>query len=280
MTPANLVNPVKPLEIAGTRHEFVWIAGPCVVESQGGAVAIAEKLAEYARGLGIRVIFKASIDKANRTSGTSPRGCGYKRGLLTLEAVKARTGLPVLTDIHEPWQAESWGDVVDAYQIPALLCRQTDLLVAAARTGKPVNVKKGQFMSHSDMVHVVEKLRAEGCGHVLLTERGNSFGYNNVVVDFRGLATLATFGCPVVFDASHTVQSPGGQGARSGGDRRLIIPMARAAAAFGCHGIFVEVHPDPDNALSDGPSSLRLDQFEQLVSEVQAVRRVLGFWEG
>lgn len=253
------------------------IAGPCVIESEELCLRVADALAGIAQRLNIAVVFKASFDKANRTSGASFRGPGIERGLRMLESVRAACGLPVLTDVHEPAQCAVVAEVADMLQTPALLARQTDLIEAAAATGRPVNFKKGQFMAPRDMVPLVAKAREaaarSGHGDALFTvcERGTSFGYNNLVVDMRSLVTLRETGCPVIFDATHSVQSPGGLGDRSGGSREFVAPLARAAAAVGVDGFFLECHPDPDRALSDGPNSLRLEDLEPLMRSLIAI---------
>ncbi|GAU09015.1 3-deoxy-8-phosphooctulonate synthase [Desulfoplanes formicivorans] len=251
-----------------TRH-FV-IAGPCALESFELARDTALELAAIAGELGLPIVFKSSFDKANRTSVTSFRGPGLSRGLEWLGRIREESGLPVITDIHLPEQAGPVGEVVDVLQIPAFLCRQTDLLVAAAQTGKIVNVKKGQFLAPWDMQPAVEKMRSVGHDKVWLTERGASFGYNNLVVDFRSLAIMKEFACPVVFDATHSVQIPGGLGSASGGRREFVPLLARAAAAAGCNGLFMEVHPDPDKALCDGPNSWPLRTTKTLLKELMA----------
>lgn len=275
-----MIKPVKIGTLTVSESDFVFIAGPCVVETLAMTLAIATHLADVAAQQQIQLIFKASVDKANRSSGRSFRGRGWRQGLQTLAKVRERTGLPVTTDIHESWQAAEAATVVDLIQIPALLCRQTDLLVAAAKTGLPVNVKKGQFMPPVGMRHVLAKLTDAGCDRVLFTERGSCFGYNGVVVDMRGLAGLSGLGTPAIFDASHTVQVPGlvntTDTGSSGSERHLIRPLARAAVAFGCQGVFVETHPDPDNALSDGLSSLHLNDFFGFVDDVLAIRYALN----
>lgn len=251
------------------------IAGPCVIESEALTLEIAEALAAAARALRIGVIFKASFDKANRTSAQGFRGPGARKGLEILAEVRRRTKLPVLTDIHLPQQARIVAEVVDVLQIPAFLCRQTDLLIAAGKTGKVVNIKKGQFMAPRDMRQAVEKVRATGNQRVMLTERGTTFGYNNLVVDMRGLALMREIGVPVVFDATHSVQLPGGQGTASGGERQFVPLLARAAVAAGVDAVFMEVHPCPEKALCDGPNSLPLGQFRALVKQLQALDRVV-----
>jgi len=235
------------------------IAGPCVIEDLDQSLLIAEKCARLAALHHITIIFKASYDKANRTSPASYRGPGPQEGLRILESVRTASGLPILTDIHESGQATEAGSVVDVLQIPALLCRQTDLLAAAARTGKIVNIKKGQFLSPAEMEFPIKKA-GENCW---VTERGTFFGYNRLVVDFTGIATLKSFGKPVIFDATHSVQQPGGGNGCSSGNRDLALPLAKAAVAMGVNGLFFEIHPDPDRALCDGPNSLRLDTFER-----------------
>jgi len=249
------------------------IAGPCVIESEKTALAIATRLAGMARRLKIPLVFKASYDKANRTSGESFRGPGLSAGLRILARIKALTGLPVLTDIHEAWQAAEAARVADILQIPAFLCRQTDLLAAAGRTGRPVNIKKAQFMSPGDMERAAAKVRAHGNGGVLLTERGTSFGYHNLVVDFRSIPRMAAI-APVVFDASHSVQLPAGAGHASGGEREFVPVLARAACAAGIDALFVEVHPDPGRAKSDGPNSWPLSRLPGLWEECAAFHRL------
>ncbi len=252
------------------------IAGPCVIESRELALEIAEQVKAITDRLGIRYIFKASYDKANRSSGGSFRGPGVSGGLEVLAEVKQRFGLPVLTDIHESHQAAPVAEVVDVLQIPAFLCRQTDLLLAAAAatrgTDKIINVKKGQFLAPWDMAQVVKKLREAGVENLWLTERGSSFGYNTLVVDYRGLPQLQELGCPVIFDATHSVQQPGGNGTSTGGQREFVAPLARAAVAVGVDGLFMEVHPDPDNALSDGPNMVPLHRLEPLLEQLLAIR--------
>ena len=259
----------KLFDLSSTGH-FV-IAGPCALESFDLARDTALELAAISKELGLPIVFKSSFDKANRTSVTSFRGPGLSRGLDWLGRIREESGLPVITDIHLPEQAAPVGEVVDVLQIPAFLCRQTDLLLAAAGTGKIVNVKKGQFLAPWDMKLVVEKMRSVGHDMIWLTERGASFGYNNLVVDFRSLAIMKEFACPVVFDATHSVQIPGGQGHSSGGHREYVPLLARAAAAGGCSGIFMEVHPDPDKALCDGPNSWPLGKAKSLMKELMAL---------
>ncbi len=256
----------------GEDSPFTLIAGPCVIESEEFTLKMAEAISRVCQKLNIQFIFKSSFDKANRTSVNSFRGQSIEKGLSTLKRVKEQLGIPVLTDIHESQQAERVAAVVDVLQIPAYLCRQTDLLLAAAATGKAVNVKKGQFLAPWDMKHVVQKLEAGGAKNILLTERGTSFGYNALVVDFRGLPQMRELGRPVVFDATHSVQMPGGKGAVSGGQRHFVPYLARAAAAIGIDALFMEVHEDPDNALSDGPNMIPLSDLEAVLTQIISVR--------
>jgi len=251
------------------------IAGPCVIENRDLVFEVAEAVNAVCKKLGVQYIFKASFDKANRTSASTFRGPGVAAGLAVLQEVKDKLGLPVLTDIHESSHVAQVAEVVDVLQIPAFLCRQTDLLMAAAATGKAINVKKGQFLSPQEMSQVAQKLRAAGVENLLLTERGNSFGYNTLVVDFRSLPQLQSFGCPVIFDATHSVQQPGGQGGTSGGQREYVAPLARAAVAVGVDGLFMEIHPNPDKALSDGPDMLPLHRLEPLLKQLLAIRAPL-----
>ena len=254
------------------------IAGPCVIESAGLLKRVAGHVAPLARKLGIPYVFKASFDKANRSSAGSFRGVPMDEGLAMLAEVREEFGCPVLSDIHEPAQARPAAEVLDSLQIPAFLCRQTDLLLAAARTGKAVNVKKGQFMAPWDMQNVVDKVTGRDAGdnrNLLLTERGTSFGYNRLVSDMTAIPLMRELGCPVVFDATHSVQQPGGLGTASGGSREMVPTLARAAVAAGCDGIFLEVHPDPDKALSDGPNMLPLGEIEPLLRQLVAIRKAL-----
>lgn len=250
------------------------IAGPCVIESAESALRHAERLAQISREVGLPLVFKSSFDKANRTSHSSFRGPGLEAGIRILERVKRETGLPVLTDVHEPQQASFAAEVVDILQIPALLSRQTDLVSAAAATGRVVNLKKGQFLAPWEMKAVVAKAEASGNRKILLTERGFCFGYNNLVSDMRSLVIMRSFGYPVVFDATHSVQLPGAGGERSGGQREFVAPLARAAAAVGVDAIFMEVHEDPERALSDGPNSYPLDQVARLVRDLRRIDEV------
>jgi 2-dehydro-3-deoxyphosphooctonate aldolase (KDO 8-P synthase) len=260
---------------AGPGHPLLVLAGPCVVEERDFMLRVAESVRDICERHGVGFVFKSSFDKANRSSGDTARGPGMDEGLATLVAVKESLGVPVVTDIHESWQAKTTAEVADVLQIPAFLSRQTDLLVAAAETGRVVNVKKGQFLSPPEMGNVVAKLEGAGSDRILLTERGTTFGYNNLVVDFRGLPQLTAFGYPVVFDATHSVQLPGGLGGASGGQREYVAHLARAAAAVGIDGLFVEVHPDPDSAPSDGPNQVTPEAFDRLLSEVLGVREAL-----
>jgi 2-dehydro-3-deoxyphosphooctonate aldolase (KDO 8-P synthase) len=261
---------------AGPGCPPLFILGPCVIESRDLVRRVADTLAGLARRLSLQVVFKASFDKANRTSGKSFRGPGLEEGLRVLEWVRRETGLPVLTDVHETTQCAPVGEVCDVLQIPAFLARQTDLILAAGRTGKAVNVKKGQFMAPWDMQNVLAKMREAGNERLLLTERGTTFGYNNLVVDMRAIPWMQEIGCPVIFDATHSVQKPGGAGDKSGGDRRMIPYLARAAVAAGCDGVFMETHPDPDRALSDGPNMVALGELPALVETLLRVREAVG----
>ncbi|WHZ21454.1 MAG: 2-Keto-3-deoxy-D-manno-octulosonate-8-phosphate synthase [Nitrospira sp.] len=252
----------------GAGHRPFLIAGPCVIESEQLAMDTAGHIAEIAKSLGMPYVFKSSYDKANRTSIHSFRGPGLEKGLAVLEQVKRQVGVPVLTDVHTEEQAIEAGRVVDILQIPAFLCRQTDLLIAAARTGKIVNIKKGQFLSPQDMGNAVKKVEDCGNRRIVLTERGSSFGYNNLVVDMRAFPIMRRLGYPVVFDATHSVQLPGGGGTRSSGQREFVEPLACAAAGAGCDGFFMEVHPDPDSALSDGPNMVPLHTLRALLERV------------
>jgi len=248
---------------------MIFIAGPCVIEDRDTLFEIASVVKELREEFSNhQFIFKASFDKANRSSIDSYRGPGIDKGLSLLAEVKEKFGLPLTTDIHESWQAKPVGEVVDVIQIPAFLCRQTDLLVAAARTGKTVNVKKGQFMAPWDMENVVEKLRKSGASEIWLTERGTTFGYNNLVVDFRSLPIMSKTGAKVIFDATHSVQKPGGKGKVSGGEREFVPYLARAAVAVGVDGVFCEIHPNPAKALSDGPNMLDLKEYKTLVKKL------------
>lgn len=258
------------------KGELVLIAGPCVIESAAATLEVARALKDFACQVALPLIFKASYDKANRTSAHSYRGPGLAAGLEILARVREEVNLPVLSDVHEVWQVEPAAQVLDVLQIPAFLCRQTDLLQAAARTGKPLNLKKGQFLAPWDMAQVIQKVTATGHHHLLLTERGTFFGYNNLVVDFRSLPIMRRWGYPVVMDVTHSVQLPGGQGCASGGQREFVPHLARAALAVGVDALFMEVHPQPDQALCDGPNSLPLAQvlpLWQQCKELHDLRR-------
>jgi len=260
----------------GPNQPLLLLAGPCVLESGEMAWEIAQEMKAITKRLGIPYIFKASFDKANRTSLDSFRGPGLEKGLRQLGRIRDEVGVPVVSDVHATSQVELAADMLDIVQIPAFLCRQTDLLVAVAKSGKTVNLKKGQFISPWDMEHAVNKLRDAGCERILLTERGASFGYNNLVVDMRSLPVMRSLGCPVIYDATHSVQLPGGLGGKSGGQREFIPPLTRAAVAAGIDGLFMEVHPDPDKALCDGPNSWPLAQVEPLLRQLLAVREAVN----
>ena len=256
---------------SGYAGTFSVIAGPCVIEDEGMLLEVAETLKGISRRLNIPVVFKASYDKANRTRVDSFRGPGFKEGLRILERVKEKTGLPILSDVHTPEEARYAGEILDILQIPAFLCRQTDLLLSAAATGKWVNIKKGQFMAPWDMRYVVQKVESQGNRRISLTERGYSFGYNNLVVDMRAIPQMKVLGYPVIFDATHSVQLPGGAGGSSGGERQYAAVLARAAVAAGCDGVFMEVHPDPARALSDKETQLPLAQVEKLLGQLSGI---------
>ena len=268
-----LIDKVREVKITDTitvgNSEIFLIAGPCVIESEDLVMEVAGKMKEITDKLGIKYVFKASFDKANRTSINSFRGPGLEKGLEILSRVKSKYNLPIATDIHEPWQCKEASKVIDILQIPAFLCRQTDLLIAAAETGKAVNIKKGQFLAPWDMKNVIKKFEEVGNPNIMLCERGTTFGYNNLVVDMRALLEMRKLGYPIVFDATHSVQIPGGQGETTGGNREYVYPLMRSAAAIGIDGIFAEVHPDPDNAMSDGPNMLRLDKIEDVLKSVK-----------
>lgn len=260
----------------GAGQPLTLIGGPCVIESEDFTLFMAEQIQRICDRLNISFIFKSSFDKANRTSSDSFRGHGLDIGLNILKRVRTELGIPVLTDVHESYQVPQVAEIVDVLQIPAFLCRQTDLLVAAAETGLPVNVKKGQFLAPWDMKAVVEKLEKAGASKILLTERGTSFGYNTLVVDFRSLPQMRQLGYPIVFDATHSVQMPGGQGKTSGGQREFVPHLARAAAAIGIDALFMEIHEDPDRALSDGPNMVPLKELEPLLKAIVRVRNALS----
>ncbi len=272
MTPEVAVGSVR----IGGEHPLALIAGPCVIEDEAHLLAVGKRLLEICGAAGVPLILKASFDKANRSSLRSYRGPGLVEGLRVLDRVKKALGVPVLSDVHESSHVPEAAEVLDALQIPAFLCRQTDLLLAAGRTGKPVNVKKGQFLAPGDMANVAEKIRSTGNKQILLTERGTSFGYHNLVVDMRSLPIMRGLGVPVIFDGTHSVQLPGGAGTASSGQREFIAPLVRAAVAAGCDGLFLEVHPDPDRAPSDGPNMVSLEALPPLLRTLLRVREAVG----
>ncbi len=274
MTEANRVVSVGNVTFSNDAP-FSLIAGPCQLESREHALECAAAIKEITDRLGIGVIYKTSYDKANRTSLAGKRGVGMQEAMPIFAEVKEKFGMPVLTDVHSPEQCAPVAEVVDVLQIPAFLCRQTDLLVAAAKTGRVVNIKKGQFLAPWDMKNVLGKVTGSGNANVMLTERGASFGYNTLVTDMRSLPIMAQTGAPVIFDATHSVQQPGGQGASTGGDRTMVPVLARAAVAVGVAGLFIETHPDPDNAPSDGPNMVPLDQLEALLAQLKALDNVV-----
>ncbi len=257
----------------GADNPFVLIAGPCSIESEQSALRHARALKDITRRLGVSFVYKASYDKANRTSIDSFRGPGLKKGLKILKSIREKLGIPVLSDVHCKKDVREAAKVLDMIQIPAFLSRQTDLIVAAAETGKAVNVKKGQFLAPWDMRHIIKKIEASGNKNIVLTERGTSFGYNNLVSDFRSVLIMKDLGYPVVYDATHSVQMPGGLGDRSGGEKRFIPYLSMAAVACGVNGIFVEVHEDPEKALSDGPNMIKLDELEAMLMKLKRVER-------
>lgn len=247
------------------------IAGPCVLEDEGTTLYTAQKLKEICSGIGLALVFKSSYDKANRTSINSARGPGIEKGLRMLFDIKTRLGLPVISDVHSVQEVGPASEVLDALQIPAFLCRQTDLIIQASRTGKPVNIKKGQFLAPWDVKSIIEKFRSTGNENIIITERGTSFGYNNLVVDFRAMPIMRSFGYPVVFDVTHSLQLPGGLGSSSGGQREFAGPLMRAAAAVEVDGLFMEVHPEPDKALCDGPNMIPLEKLEGILKTVKKI---------
>jgi len=261
----------------GPNEKLTVLAGPCVLESEEICFQIAETMQQICAEVGAQYIFKASFDKANRTSVTSFRGPGIDKGLERLQAIKDKFGVPVVSDIHDYTQVEKAAQVIDYMQIPAFLCRQTDLLVAAGESGKAINVKKGQFMAPGDMRSVLDKIYSTGNKNVSLCERGTTFGYNNLTVDMRGLEIMADLGAPIVFDATHSVQLPGGQGTKSGGQPEFIAPLTKAAAAVGIQGLFMEVHPEPAKALSDAANTLALDKVKENIQNVINIRKALGY---
>jgi 2-dehydro-3-deoxyphosphooctonate aldolase (KDO 8-P synthase) len=278
-----LLMPVDPVSVGrhtcGDLKQLVLIAGPCVIESYDLCIRIADSVAATCERLGIRYIFKASFDKANRTSAASFRGPGIEEGLHVLERVGAATGCPVTTDVHLPDQAAMVAEVCDLLQVPAFLARQTDLLLACAETGKPLNVKKGQFMSPGDMQYVAEKVRTAGVGRLMLCERGTFFGYGRLVNDMSGLPIMRSMGVPVIFDATHSVQQPGGLGGATGGNRAMVEPLARAACAVGVDGLFLETHPNPDQSPSDGPNMVPLDALDAMLERVLSIWRTVVSWD-
>lgn len=261
---------IGEISVGGT-NRFFAIIGPCQIEGLDHALRCADKISTIAKHADVEFIYKSSFDKANRSSLNTARGVGIEEGLRILETVRSEFGCPILTDVHAADQCAQVGEVVDVIQIPAFLCRQTDLLLAAAKTGAAINVKKGQFMAPWDMGNVAEKLQSTGSQRIMLCDRGTSFGYNTLVSDFRSLPVMAQTGCPVVFDATHSVQQPGGQGATSGGERKFVPALARAAVAVGCDGIFIEAHEDPDNAPSDGPNMVPFDELEPLLRSLKNI---------
>jgi 2-dehydro-3-deoxyphosphooctonate aldolase (KDO 8-P synthase) len=270
-------NPVRAGTVTfGGEHPFAIIAGPCVIESKDHTLRPADAIAAVCRKLDVPLVYKSSFDKANRTSGAAFRGPGIDEGLTILAAVRDRLGVPVLTDVHTEEQCRAAGEVVDCLQIPAFLCRQTDLLLAAAATGKAVNVKKGQFLAPEDVGNVLDKIKQAGNPNVMITERGTSFGYRCLVVDFAGFPTMRAFGQPLIFDATHSVQRPGGAGTSTAGDRSKVPFLARSAVACGIDGMFLEVHEDPDHAPSDGPNMLRLQDLPALLTDLARIREALG----
>jgi len=281
------VTATRPVRVGsvtiGGGAPLALIGGPCAIENEKHALMVAERLLRITGAARVPFIYKSSYDKANRSSVHSHRGPGLREGLRILRRVKDTVGVPVLSDVHDVSEVGPAAEVLDALQVPAFLCRQTDLVLACARSGRPVNVKKGQFLAPREMQNVVEKIRSAGSEDILLTERGTSFGYNNLVVDFRSLPIMRAFGFPVVFDATHSVQLPGGQGDRSGGERRYVQALARAAVAVGVDALFMEIHEDPDRTLpdgrplSDGPNMLKLDDLPRLLDELQAIPGALGW---
>ena len=259
----------------GGQNPLVLIAGPCVIESEKIAMEIAEKLKSITGELHVPFIFKASYDKANRTSINSFRGPGLSDGLKILQKIKTELDLPILSDVHKEEEIDPAAEVLDILQIPAFLCRQTDLLVKAAKTGKPINVKKGQFLAPWDMKNIVVKLEESGNSNILLTERGATFGYNNLVVDMRSLVLMRDYNCPVIFDATHSLQQPGGQGTTSGGQSEMVPDLARGAVAVGCDALFMEIHTDPSKALSDGPNMLQIDMLPELLEQLVTLDQIV-----
>jgi 2-dehydro-3-deoxyphosphooctonate aldolase (KDO 8-P synthase) len=259
----------------GGKGGALLIAGPCVIESESHCIMMARRLKQLCQRAGITFVFKASYDKANRMSLDSFRGPGLKKGLAILQKVKTKVGVPILSDVHSCAEVSEAARVLDIIQIPALLCRQTDLVVAAAKTGKIVNIKKGQFLAPWDMLPIIKKAESTGNRNIIITERGFSFGYNNLVTDFRSFAILRSFGYPVIYDATHSVQLPGGKGSCSSGQREFVTALSRAAVAFGCDGLFLEVHNNPDKALCDGPNMIDLEELKKLLDQTIKIRKSL-----
>lgn len=273
------MNEVRVGEIRiGKGNPLVLIAGPCVIENEEITFTTAKKLKEICDRLGISLIFKSSYDKANRTSGSSFRGLGIDQGLKILSDVKKKFSIPVISDIHSVEEVRPASEVLDALQIPAFLCRQTDLILSSSQTGKPVNVKKGQFLAPWDVKNIIEKFTSTGNQNLLITERGTSFGYNNLIVDFRGFPIIRSFGYPILFDVTHSLQLPGGQGSSSGGQREFVPPLARAAVAMGVDGLFIEVHPDPTQALSDASTMIPLQEIEGLLQQTKTIHDMMRRW--
>jgi len=275
ITPVTIGHPGGTAIKVGTGQPLLLIAGPCVLESEELARRVAGTMQEICAAQGLSYIFKASFDKANRTAISSYRGPGLEEGLAILDRIREEMNVPVISDIHDTTQVEAAAEVLDIIQIPAFLCRQTDLLAAASQTAKPISLKKGQFVSPWDMENAVNKIRNGGDSQVMLVERGACFGYNNLVVDMRAFPVMQSFDCPVIYDATHSVQLPGGAGTSSGGQREFIAPLSRAAVAAGIDGLFMEVHPDPDKALCDGPNSIALDQIETILEQIVRIRTCL-----
>jgi 2-dehydro-3-deoxyphosphooctonate aldolase (KDO 8-P synthase) len=267
MTKEVLIGDIK----IGGRNLPLIIAGPCVIESEDITFETAQKLSEICSKIGLNLVFKSSYDKANRTSVKSFRGLGIEKGLRILADIKSKLNIPVLSDIHSIEEVKPASEVLDVLQIPAFLCRQTDLILSASKTGKPANIKKGQFLAPWDMKNIIEKFTSTGNQNLLITERGTSFGYNNLVVDFRAFPIIRSFGYPVIFDITHSLQLPGGQGTSSGGQREFAEPLARAAVAVGVDGLFMEVHPEPEKALCDGPNMIRMDEIKKMLVQIKEI---------
>jgi len=267
---------IASTKLGGNNPLFI-IAGPCVIESEEIAFHTAGILKEICRRINLPLLFKSSYDKANRTSLSSFRGPGLEKGLRILSDVRSKFDIPIISDIHSVEEVKPASEVLDALQIPAFLCRQTDLILAASKTGSPVNIKKGQFLAPWDVKNIIEKFISTGNQNIFFTERGTSFGYNNLVVDFRGLSIMRAFGYPVIFDVTHSIQLPGGQGKSSGGQREFAEPLARAAVAVGVDGLFMEVHPEPDKALCDGPNMIKVDEVEKILSSVKAIDQLVKY---